>query len=288
MSPLQPERTLFLPARDGLKLHVAHWPLPGARGVVVFLHGLAAHGGWYGELAAVLHAAGWAMAAPDYRGHGLSEGPRAGLSKDDDLLFDVATVLDHVRETHPGLPLILMGHSTGGLVTSRFGVAEDIARNAPWWRPVEGLVLLAPALQATLSLTQKALLTTMGRLLLDVGMPMGIDLSWTCDDPAMVTRHSQDPLMHGRLTPRFALFLAREGQRVLAHASTWSTPTLMLYSQADKLVSPEGCERFARRAPAQVLTAKVYAHLAHSLLHEPHRDLVHGDITQWLQQRFPQ
>jgi alpha-beta hydrolase superfamily lysophospholipase len=288
MSPIQPERTLFLQARDGLKLHIAHWPLRGARGVVVFLHGLAAHGGWYGELAAVLRAANWAMVAPDYRGHGLSEGPRAGLSKDDDLLFDVGTVLDHVRETYPDQPLVLMGHSTGGLVASRFGVAEDMQRGASWWRPVEGLVLLAPALQATLSLTQKALLTTMGRLLLDVGMPMGIDLNWVSDNPVHVQESSQDPLMHGRITPRFALFLAREGQRVLDHASTWSTPTLMLYSQADKLVSPEGCERFARRAPTSALTTKVYAHLAHSLLHEPHRDLVHDDITHWLQQHFPQ
>lgn len=284
---IDPESTLKLTARDGLKLHVAHWPCPGARGVVVFFHGLTACGGWYGELAAVLRQEGWAMVAPDFRGHGHSEGPRAGLNKDDDLLYDAALVIDHVRETYPGLPCVLAGHSSGGLVAARFGVAEDKQRPAPWCRPVDGLILLAPSFQATLSLTQKALLTTMGRLLLDVSLPIGIDYNWSCGDPQVVATLSADPLMHGRITPRFAHFLAREGQRVLDHAEGWQTPTLMLYSQADRLVTPEGCERFAKLAPSAVVSAKSYLHLAHSLLHEPEKAVVYDDITAWLRQRFP-
>lgn len=285
MNPIDPDHTLTLSARDGLKLHVAHWPSPDAKGVVVFLHGLGARGGWYGELAAILRAAGWTMVAPDYRGHGYSEGPRAGLNKDDDLLFDVATVLDHVRATYPGQPCVLVGHSTGGLVAGRFGVK---APPPPWWRPVEGLALLAPALQPTLSLTQKALLTTMGRLMLDISVPSGIDPRWVFHDPDVAATLSADPMMHGRITPRFALFLAREGQVILDHAATWQTPTLLLYTQADKLVVPESCERFARWAPPGIVTARVYPDLAHSLLHEPEREQVHRDLTAWLQQRFPQ
>lgn len=285
MHPIDPDHTLNLRARDGLRLHVAHWPCPAARGVVVFLHGLGARGGWYGELAAVLRAAGWTLVAPDYRGHGHSDGPRAGLNKDDDLLFDVATVLDHVRATYPGQPCVLAGHSTGGVVAGRFGLRDGAA--PAWWRPVEGLVLLAPALQPTLSLTQKALLTTMGRLMLDISVPSGIAPHWIWHDPDVASALNGDPMMHGRITPRFALFLAREGQMVLDHADTWQTPTLLLYTQADKLVVPESCERFARQAPQGMVTSRVYPDLAHSLLHEPERVLVHRDLTAWLGQVFP-
>ena len=286
MNPIAPDHTLTLTARDGLKLHVAHWRHPRPTGVAVFLHGLCGHAGWYGELAAVLRQAGWAMVGPDYRGHGLSEGPRGGLRQDDDLLYDLATVLDHVHEAFAGLPCVLIGHSCGGLLAARYGVQEDAQRPAPWWRPVAGLVLLAPALQPTLSLTQKALLTTMGRLLLDVAVPTGIDPNWACGDPDTALRLSQDPLMHNRITPRLALFLARDGQRVLDHAAHWRTPTLLLYSKADRLVMAEGCERFARAAPKATTQTRVYPRLAHSFLHETDRAMVHDDITAWLRQRF--
>ncbi len=281
-----PDSTFSISARDGLGLHLSEWrPAAAPFGVVVFLHGLCGCGAWYGELARVITAIGWTFCAPDLRGHGHSGGPRAGLHRDDDLLHDAAAVLDAVRQRHPGLPTVLMGHSTGGLVTARMAVRPPALPDgsAPaWWREVDGAIMLAPALQPTVSLTQKALLTTMGRLLLDVSLPIGIDFAWTCNDPEVVARLSQDPMMHGRITPRFALFLYREGEAVLQQASRLCVPSLLVYSKADRLVGAEGCERLARQAPAALLTVHAYASLAHSIVLEPERAQVHAVLTRWL------
>ena len=75
MSPL-PER---LRTRDGLQLHLRHWPARAARSVLI-VHGLGEHIGRYEHVAAQLHADGWQVFGYDQRGHGRSEGPRGGLA----------------------------------------------------------------------------------------------------------------------------------------------------------------------------------------------------------------
>ncbi|HEX7441723.1 MAG TPA: alpha/beta fold hydrolase, partial [Caldimonas sp.] len=100
---------------DGLTLRLRDWPCAGARGTVLIAHGLGDHIGRYRHVAAHLNAWGWNAVGYDQRGHGASEGPRGQLASSDDLLLDLARVIDAARATHPG-PLVLLGHSLGGLV----------------------------------------------------------------------------------------------------------------------------------------------------------------------------
>ena len=74
------------------------------------------------------------------------------LPSDTALLDDLAEVVDDIRSQYPRLPLILLGHSLGGLVVSRF-VSLGI-------RPVTALVLSSPALDARLGFFQKSLLAS--------------------------------------------------------------------------------------------------------------------------------
>ena len=104
---------------DGLSLHVTRWVPPTApRGTVVLVHGLGEHAGRYTHVAAALNAAGWRVLACDQRGHGQSAGPRGGIAAPDSLLADLSRVLDSARAEQPG-PLVLLGHSLGGLVVQR-------------------------------------------------------------------------------------------------------------------------------------------------------------------------
>ncbi|MES1163052.1 MAG: alpha/beta fold hydrolase, partial [Rhizobacter sp.] len=109
---------------DGLRLQLREWPVPDARGTVLIVHGLGEHIGRYAQVAARLNAWGWHAIGFDHRGHGASEGARGALAHDDDLLQDLARVVDAVRAARAG-PLLLLGHSLGGLVAARF-VAEAL------------------------------------------------------------------------------------------------------------------------------------------------------------------
>ena len=112
-----------LTARDGTHLVVMDWPLDKGpvRGVVLIVHGLGEHAWRYDALALQLNNWGFAVRAYDQYGHGESMGQRGALPSDDRLLQDLAEVVDETRvRMHDETPLIVLGHSMGGLVAARF------------------------------------------------------------------------------------------------------------------------------------------------------------------------
>ncbi|HSI58013.1 MAG TPA: lysophospholipase [Ideonella sp.] len=275
---------------DGLLLHLRLWE-PGAasRGQVLIVHGLGEHAGRYEAVAAALKAYGWRVAAYDQRGHGASEGERGVIAASDSLLCDLARVIDrvHAEPGRPPTPLILLGHSLGGLVAARF-VAESLAAQpAPWARPLDALVLSSPALDAGMSPLQKLLAAGALRLAPDLALGNGLDPHWISRDPGVVQAYIDDPLVHNRISGRLASFIAEAGPQVVSLARQWRVPTLLMWAGADRCVQPAGSARFALAAPATVVAAHEWPGLAHELFNEPERNEVLGQLAQWLDRRFP-
>jgi alpha-beta hydrolase superfamily lysophospholipase len=245
------------------------------------VHGLGEHIGRYEPLAEHLNAAGWNVAGYDLRGHGASGGARGAIADAECLLADLGCVIDALHSERP-LPIVLLGHSMGGVVAARF-VAEGLApRPAPWWRAVHGLVLSSPALAAQLSAGQRALLATLNPLAPNLPVANGIQPSWLSHDPSVVKAYIDDPLVHDRVTPRLVRFIIDAGQRVRRDASNWAVPTLLLWAGADRCVDPAGSAEFAAAAPPQIVRHRRHAQLAHEIFNEPERDEVLLDLTRWL------
>ena len=107
-------------AKD-VKIHVRTWlPAANPRGVVVICHGVNSHGGQYGWTGAQFAAAGYAAIALDLRGRGLSEGERFFVEDIADYVADVANTIALAKSRHPGLPVFLLGHSAGGVVSATY------------------------------------------------------------------------------------------------------------------------------------------------------------------------
>jgi len=272
--PSLPER---LNTRDGLQLQLQHWPAAAARSVLV-VHGLGEHIGRYAHVAAQLNAWGWQVVGYDQRGHGRSEGPRGGLMADDDLLHDLAAVIDALRAAMPG-PLVLLGHSMGGLVAARF-----IAGGADmsWPRPVDALVLSSPALDPGMSIPQKLLLASLGRLTPNLAVGNGLKPEWISHDAQVVRNYVADPLVHDRITPRLARFIVDGGEAVAERADAWTVPTLLLYAGSDRCVSPAGSAGFAAAAPQAVVAAHEFRTAYHEIFNEPEQADVFGVLHDWL------
>jgi alpha-beta hydrolase superfamily lysophospholipase len=274
---------------DGLALHLHAGPRPTgpARGTVLIVHGLGEHGGRYAHVAAHLAARGWAVTGYDQRGHGRSGGPRGGLPAADSLLADLGRVISHARarSVAPG-PLVVLGHSMGGLVVARYGAEALAATPAPWWRPVDALVLSSPALDPGMSAFQKLLLAVAAPLAPNVALGNGLDPAWVCSDPAVVRAYIADPLNHDRITPRLARFIVDGGALVRRLAPSWATPTLLLYAGADRCVAPRGSDAFAAAAPPAVLQAHRYDGFAHEIFNEPGQARVLSDLAAWLSTRL--
>ena len=276
-----------LTTADGLSLHLHRWPRPAGpvRGSVLIVHGLGEHGARYGHVAAHLVAQGWAVIGYDQRGHGRSGGPRGGLPAADSLLADLGRMVEQARSAVPG-PLVLLGHSMGGLVVARYGAEALAPRPAPWWQPVDALVLSSPALDPGMSAAQKLLLAVAAPLAPNLALGNGLDPAWLCSDPAVVKAYLADPLTHDRITPRLARFIVDGAARVRSLAPRWATPTLLLYAGADRCVAPRGSDAFAAAAPPAVLQAQRYDGFAHEIFNEPGQARVLADLTTWLDTRF--
>src|SRR5690349_7968444 len=118
--PLEPAETRTVPSTGGTKLHVEIFRPAGApRAVAVVVHGYAEHIGRYREVANVLVQAGLAVVGFDLRGHGRSSGRRGHIDAFSDYLDDLDAALALARQLHPGLPVVLVSHSNGGLITLR-------------------------------------------------------------------------------------------------------------------------------------------------------------------------
>jgi alpha-beta hydrolase superfamily lysophospholipase len=251
---------------------------------VLIVHGLGEHIGRYGAVAQECNALGWTALGADHRGHGRSGGARGALPSDDALLRDLAELIDTVRGARKG-PLVLLGHSMGGLVAARF-VAEG-TREAPaaWYREVDGLVLSSPALDPGINGFQKLLLGVLGPLAPNLAVGNGLKSDWVSRDPAVVAAYDADPLVHDRVTPRLVRFIVDGGAFVLSRAPHWQVPTLLMWAGADRCVAPRGSAAFAAAAPAALVQSREFKPMAHEIFNDPQKQQVFDTLAGWLVSR---
>ena len=186
----------FLMAGDGVRLHCLHWrsrqPPPWA--VLVFLHGIASHAGWFAETAADLNRQGVEVYGPDRRGSGRSGGPRGHLDRYEQALDDVEQVVRLVAAEHPGTPVFLAASSWA----AKLGVVYAARRPAS----LSGLLLLGPVLFPTVNLSPaRQVQVVVGHLVRPMAY-LPIPLTRSCRPPIRPTWTSSGPIRCGGWRPR--------------------------------------------------------------------------------------
>jgi alpha-beta hydrolase superfamily lysophospholipase len=128
------QHAFTLDSRTGANISVRHEPALGsAKAVFMLSHGLAEHSLRYMELASFLSGRGYHVYGFDHRGHGLTTAPDAERGRfakrygEAEVLADLKTVREYAEARHPGLPVILFGHSMGGVIAARAAEVEPQA-----------------------------------------------------------------------------------------------------------------------------------------------------------------
>jgi alpha-beta hydrolase superfamily lysophospholipase len=271
-------------ASDGDNLAIQDWPLAegvAVRGVVVLVHGLGEHAGRYEHVAHKLNDWGFAVRGYDQCGHGESGGARGSLPSNTRLVEDLTDVVNSTRMRMPdGLPLIVLGHSMGGLVAACFAALRR--------RPIDGLILSSPALDPGLGGFQKLLLAILPRIAPNLTVGNGLNADYISHDPAVVAAYKADSRVHDRISARLARFIADGGPLVMSRAAQWKVPTLLMYAGSDKLVNPKGSRAFIAAAPKDVVTSREFPELYHEIFNEPAAmaQPVFDQLKLWLDERY--
>jgi alpha-beta hydrolase superfamily lysophospholipase len=249
-------------------LYVVRWDRDDARYLAVLCHGYGEHIGRYEHVADALVDHGAAVVGLDHAGHGRSEGTRVLIADYEDVVADLHRVVTSAHDEHPELPVVLIGHSMGGMIAARYAQlhGDELA----------ALVLSGPVLGRWEAAEQL--------LALDPIPEVPIDPETLSRDPAVGEAYAADPLVwHGSFERTTLEALRTCLARIDEGGEVADLPTLWVHGEDDQLV-PIGPSRAGVRAlvPPEQLTEEVRADARHEVFNETDRDEVIAEVTAFV------
>jgi acylglycerol lipase len=270
---------------DGTGLLTRHWA-PDAASVggawaglpwasVLLVHGIGEHSGRYEHVGDRMAGAGLDVYSYDHRGMGASDGARGDIDAWSTYHDDLAGRLEDVRIHAAGRPVVLYGHSLGGMICAGYLLTD---------RPKPDLaVLTGPALDSTVPGWKRLLVRLLGGIVPTLAIPNGIDGSTLSRDPAVAAKTVDDPRCVKTSTTRFGALALKEQARVRAGApGGFGLPTLVLHGEDDGLVPVSASEPYGG-APG--VERRTYPDLRHELHNEPEGPEIIDEIVAWLRSR---
>ncbi|HEV2061448.1 MAG TPA: alpha/beta hydrolase [Solirubrobacteraceae bacterium] len=249
------------------RIVVHEWPNPEARFVVLLSHGYGEHAGRYEHVAQRLVAEGAVVHAPDHLGHGRSEGERAHVEDGEDFTADLHQVAERARAAHPGLPVVLLGHSMGGLIATRYAQRHE--------GELDALVLSGPTIGGAPEL--EMLLT------LDPIPDVPIDPAVLSRDEAVGRAYAEDPLVyHGPFKSATLQALVAAVTAVAEGPGLKDLPTLWIHGEEDQLVPLAATRAAIEHVRGSDFTERVYPGARHEVFNETNRDEVLDDVVAFL------
>lgn len=264
-------------AADGLELATEHHSVPGCQGRVVIVHGYAEHKGRYRQLVEDLTAARYSCHLFDLRGHGDSGGPRGHVSGIEEYRTDLDSFLEEVRSLPEApSPLLLFGHSLGGLVAldhvlHRPDSFAALAVSSPYLAPAFAIPFL-----------KRTLLPLIAPLVPTLRVPTGLDPAWLSHDPLVVGAYATDPKVFSTVTLGWAAAIRKAQEEIFEKAPAITLPTLVQIGDADPIAAPDRTRALFDRLGSPSRRLRVYPGLLHEIFNELERAPVVDDLLAWL------
>ena len=243
------------------------WRNPDADHVVLIAHGYGEHIGRYEHVAERLLANGAVVVGADHLGHGRSAGERALVEEGEDLTNDLHVVADLARREGPRMPLVLLGHSMGGLIATRFAqrFGDELA----------ALVISAPVIGGNPGF--RALLD------LDPIPEIPIDPEVLSRDSAVGAAYAADPLVYHGPFHRPTLEALLGGVDAVAEAGgLGDLPTLWIHGTEDALAPLEVTRDAVERIRGSRFEERIYEGARHEVFNETNRDEVLEDVARFI------
>ncbi|MFI6599979.1 lysophospholipase [Nonomuraea sp. NPDC050536] len=248
-------------------LAAREWPHDHPRYVVVLIHGYGEHLGRYEHVADALVRHGAAVYGVDHMGHGRSAGDRVLIEDFEDVVGDVHLVEERARADHPGVPVVVIGHSMGGMIAARYAQRYGSGLAA--------LVLSGPVIGQWDVIP--------GLLALDEIPDIPIDPATLSRDLAVGAAYAADPLVwHGPFKRPTLEAFAATIEAIAKGGSLGDLPTLWVHGSDDALVPLAASRTGVEAIRGTALTERIYAGARHEVFNETNKDEVLADVTAFI------
>ena len=266
---------------DGLHLYYRAWETSTPTAGLIVVHGLSDHSARFAHLGRRMASNRINVYACDLRGHGVSEGRRGHAPHFDYFLQDLERFRREVESiTARAIPLFILGHSMGGLIVLRY--IEEYGVD------LDGAILSSPWLATGPAIPRWKILGAglLNKMLPSLPIDAGIDPEFISHDPEVVVRYREDPLVHGKITPRLFMEASAAMGLVLHRSDRIRIPLLFLLAGDDQLVDTRKSEAFARSlAAAADVTIRVLPDYYHEVLNDFGGAQALHEVRTWIDGR---
>lgn len=262
---------------DACKLFLRSWKTDSSD-VLLILHGLGAHSGWFIDMGNSLASRGLTVYAMDHRGFGRSGGPSAYIDDYHTFIEDIHFVVDEISKRNPDGRIFVLGHSMGGIFATYFA--------AKYADMLTGVIFLNPWVQDTTHVPPlTTLLVLLGGLFKSQRywqVAGGTEVMTT--NPEAIQMLDADPLWGRRQTASFLfqIFLMRSA--IVQQAKHITIPALVLQAEQDKSVVAPASHKLYEALGSSDKTWKTYSGYGHDSEFEYDRSQMDSDIVSWIRE----
>lgn len=306
------EQTFTLSGPHGVEIHVYEWlPAPGTavKAVLQIAHGMCETAERYRRFAEALTQAGYAVYAPDQRGHGLTADSPEKLGHVGEngfqlMVQDLVQLGIQARTNHPGVPLFLMGHSMGSFLVQKVILSKSEGFDGFILSGTNGPRGMLRAGRTLASLQSKLLGEAHRSVMMNAVVFGGFNRSvskprtpfdWLSRDPDEVDRYIEDPFCGAICTASFFrdfFGLLQDIQQPDGYESIPKQKPVYLFSGANDPVGMNGqgvrrLEAVYRKLGLTDVECRLYPEGRHEMLNETNRDEVTSDVLDWLERHVP-
>jgi acylglycerol lipase len=175
------------------------------------------------------------------------------------------------------MPLFLLGHSAGGVVSCPYALDHQAE--------LTGLICESFAYQVPAPEFALAVFKGLSHIAPHARV-LWLKNEDFSRDPAVVARMNADPLIEHETQPTQTLAeMVRADERLRNEFSRMTLPVLILHGKADKATRPAGSQFFYDNARSTDKSLKLYDGQFHDLLNDIGKETVMTDITGWINAR---
>jgi alpha-beta hydrolase superfamily lysophospholipase len=238
--------------------------------VVVIAHGYGEHVGRYEHVAAALVDGGAVVYAVDHMGHGKSGGERVLIHDFEDVVTDLHALDEQARREHPGLPVVMLGHSMGGLIAARYAQR--------YGDTLAALVLSSPVVGRWEAAAQLLALSEIP--------DVPLDITTLSRDPRVGEAYAADPLVwHGPFKRATVQALQRGVDTIAGGPGLGDLPTMWIHGEDDQLVPIAGSRAGIEHLRGPDFVERTYPEARHELFNELNADEVIAEVTDFIRRR---